>query len=78
MPPLPLPAAFLLSYCCYVVTYFFRAASAAAKRPLSAALALSPALLGRLDATFLTAYTVASFLLPVRDPCRQLGAWSLY
>lgn len=66
MSPLPLPAAFALSYVTYVVTYFFRAASAAAKRPLSSALGLSPALLGRLDAGFLTAYTLASFLLPVR------------
>ena len=58
--------AFVLTYAAFAVCYLSRANAAAAKRPLAAALSLSDAALGALDALFLAAYALGNFALGVR------------
>jgi hypothetical protein len=58
--------AFILTYAAFAVCYLSRANAAAAKRPLAAALSLSDAALGALDALFLAAYALGNFALGVR------------
>lgn len=57
---------FALTYAAFAACYLARANAAVAKRPLAAALSLSDAALGGLDALFLGAYTAGNFAFAVR------------